>query len=538
MPKRPDYNAINKERQRRFLMLKGNKKLIKSAYNYYSTRPAAFINDWGVTYDPRNAGTGVPALMPFVLFKRQIEFINFLYDCFLTGESGAAEKCRDYGATWGAGGFSVWGWTFVEGLAIGWGSRKEELVDSSKDPDSIFEKMRIFIRNLPSFFQPSGFSENCFSHRKIINPVNGNIIKGEAGDQIGRGGRTKMYFKDESSHYERPELIESSLSENTDIQIDISSVNGPGTVFDRRVEAGEEWFEGHNIPPKITRVFYMDWQDHPLKTQEWYDQKVAKAEREGLSHVVAQEIDRDTTAAVEGVVITGAWVKAALDAHIKLGLEIEGMTSAALDVADEGNDANALAVKTGILLTACEDWRGEHSDVGESTRKSIFKCRQAGATNFQYDSIGVGAGVKSECNRLIKENILSKDEIKILPWCATASPLRPKAPIIKGDKKSRKNKDFYENLKSQGWWQLRTRFEKTYKSVKFGEVYPVDELISISSKIPKVHDLVKQLSQPTYSTNNSGKIIIDKKPKGAKSPNKADAVMMLYWPVRSAKVLI
>jgi hypothetical protein len=58
---------------------------------------------------------------------------------------------------------------------------------------------------------------------------------GEAGDNIGRGGRTLGYFKDESAHYEHRDLIEAALGDNTNVQIDISSVNGLGNVFHRPV---------------------------------------------------------------------------------------------------------------------------------------------------------------------------------------------------------------------------------------------------------------------------------------------------------------
>ena len=39
-----------------------------------------------------------------------------------------------------------------------------------------------------------------------------------------------------------------------------------------------------------------------------------------------------------------------------------------------------------------------------------------------------------------------------------------------------------------------------------------------------------ELSQPTYTVNGVGKIVIDKAPEGTKSPNLADAVMIAYQP--------
>lgn len=160
--------------------------------NYYSARPVEFINDFCVTYDPRNAGAGFPTLMPFVLFPRQVELIQWLHGQVNEQESGLVEKCRAMGVTWVCCAYAVrlWLWLFVSGTSVGFGSRKEMLVDRLGDPDSIFEKMRILLRNLPARLLPDGFSGVEHSHFMwIVNPVNNATITGEAGDNIGRGGR-------------------------------------------------------------------------------------------------------------------------------------------------------------------------------------------------------------------------------------------------------------------------------------------------------------------------------------------------------------
>jgi len=41
-----------------------------------------------------------------------------------------------------------------------------------------------------------------------------------------------------------------------------------------------------------------------------------------------------------------------------------------------------------------------------------------------------------------------------------------------------------------------------------------------------------ELSQATYSQSGQLKLLIDKKPDNAKSPNYADAIVMCYWPVQ------
>jgi hypothetical protein len=532
-----DYDAINKERQERFLKIYNSPKLIEGSEQYYKTRPVEFINDWGVIYNPRNVGTGNPTTMPFILFDRQVEFINFLYDCTFNKENGACEKSRDMGATWAAAGFAVWLWKYHPESAVGFGSRKEMYVDRKGIIDSIFEKIRVFIRNLPSFCKPKGYIEKEHAlYMRIINPENKATIIGEAGEEIGRGGRTTLYFVDESAALENPESVEASLGDNTDVRIDISSVRGPNTVFQRKVESGVHWEPGKEIKSGETRVFILDWKDNPFKNKAWYDKRKSKAEREGLLHIFAREVDRDTTAAVEGIVIKSEWVKAAIDAHKKLKINIEGETFGALDVADEGIDNHSLGIRKGILLLFCKEWFV--GDVGQATGKALFHCKQKKTGVFLYDSIGVGAGVKSEVNRLKRRDIID-NKMKIVPWAASGKVLYPEARVIKNDKESPKNKDFFANLKAQAWWKAARRFENTFKAVEQGQSFDVDELISLDSKgVEDIHKVVKELSQATYSINGAGKMVINKQPKGTKSPNKADSIIMAFWPIMPRKVLI
>jgi phage terminase large subunit len=424
---------------------------------------------------------------------------------------------------------------FWPGAAVGWGSRKEQLVDKIGDPDSIFEKMRIIVRHLPRFMLPTGFNEgDHMPFMKIVNPETGATITGEAGDNIGRGGRKLIYFKDESAHYERPEKIEAALADNTNCQIDISSVNGLGNVFHRRREAGQEWRPGADLVRNRVNVFVMDWRDHPAKDQAWYDERRAKAEADGLLHVFAQEVDRDYSASVEGVIIPAAWVTSAIDAHVKLGFDDSGGWGGALDVADEGGDLHARASRKGPVLKAVEDW-GE-GDVGKATRLSIERFeedRHGQEMDVQYDSVGVGAGVKSEANRLAEEGDMPKG-LAFVAWCAGAAPLDPDERVIPGDVNSPLNKDFYKNLKAQGWWELRRRFERTHKAVTEGERYDPATLISLPSELPNLQKLRKELSQATRGRTASLKMIVNKTPEGTRSPNMADAVVMVFWPLPRA----
>ena len=538
----PDYVKLFAWRQRQLLAFRSNPQLLKAALIYYKTKPVEFICDWVDTYDPRNAGVpGKITRMPFIMFDRQRDLTRFIYACLEGEADGLVEKCRDAGATWDAVAVSVHLWLFWEGISIGWGSRKEQLVDKIGDMDSIFEKIRSVIRGLPPEFLPEGFSEkDHLAYMRVLNPKTGASITGEAGSNIGRGGRKRIYFKDESAHYERPDLIEAALGDNTRVQIDISSVNGTGNVFHRRRENGVEWELGQPVVKGKANVFVFDWTHHPDKTQEWYNERRQKAEDEGLLHIFAQEVDRDYSSSVEGIIIPSEWVRSAVDAHVKLQFMDEGKWIAGLDVADGGGDKNALAQRRGVVLKQVEAWGAV--DTGVTTRRAIQKLIRPSETSLMYDCIGVGAGVKSEVNRLRaaqeageRTEFLFPVGLRVEPWNAGTAVLFPEKRVIRGDKESPLNKDHYLNLKAQAWWELRARFWRTHRALTEGIDYDTEDLISIdSSGFTKeaLAQLIKELSQATSSLSPGRlKLMVDKSPEGTRSPNMADAVVMAYWPV-------
>jgi hypothetical protein len=542
----PNYTKLFMWRQKQLLMFRSKPEMIKAAKLYYTTHPVEFINDWVDTYDPRNAGVpGKITRMPFIMFPRQVDLTNFLYACLHGEADGLIEKCRDAGATWLSVAVSVHLWLFYDGISIGWGSRKEQLVDKIGDMDSIFEKIRAVIRNLPPDFLPLGFSEkDHMTYMRVLNPENGASITGEAGNSIGRGGRKRIYFKDESAHYERPDLIEAALGDNTRVQIDISSVNGTGNVFHRRRENGVDWEPGQPVVKGKANVFVFDWRHHPEKTQEWYDERRQKAEDEGLLHIFAQEVDRDYNSSVEGIIIPAAWVQAAVDAHKKLQFTDDGKWMAGLDVADGGGDRNALAQRKGVVLKGVKVWG--QVDTGVTARRAIQYLHRPNETSLMYDCIGVGAGCKAEFNRLrgledSGETNTTKTQwptgLRVEPWNAGLPPLYPEKRLIKGDKGSPLIKDHYLNLKAQAWWELRARFWKTWRAINEGLDIDTEDLISIDSasfSTTELAQLIKELSQATSSLSPGRlKLMVNKTPEGTRSPNMADAVVMAYWPVMS-----
>ena len=504
----PDYIPVIKRRVRFLKKIRSDatnhpQNFIKLK-NYYACHIDDFITDWGMTFDPRNTERNIESIIPFILFPRQREFINEMYNSWRAGNPMIVEKSRDMGVSWLCVAFFCSLAIFYRNSVFGFGSRKEELVDRRGDMGSLLEKGRMFIENLPVEFR-GGFERSKHSKEKyILIPNTNSVIKGESGDNIGRGDRTSAYCVDEAAHIERAQLLEASLSNTTNFRIDVSTPKGMGNVF------AEKRFSGKY------NVFTFRWQDDPRKDESWYNKK--KLELDPVTF--AQEIDLDYSGSVEGVLIPSIWVEAAVDAHVKLKFEKSGEKFCGLDIADEGKDLNAMCVRHGSVLELCEEWSGKNSDILHTVENAILKCQELECKNLNYDCEGLGAGVRGDEKELQKKY---KTSIYFNAFRSSASVLNPENKTM-----GIKNIDLFANLKSQSWWALRERFLKTFRSVKEGEKFNADELISIPSYLSNLHKIKSEISQPRYEKNGNGKIVIKKTPEGFKSPNIADSLMMCY----------
>ena len=337
-------------------------------------------------------------MLPVVLFPRQHQFIAWLHERFTTKTSAPVEKSRDSGATWMSCAFAVWVWLFHPGSTVGFGSRKEILVDRAGDLQSIFEKIRSIVRNLPHYLKPRGFKEHTHSnYMRLLNPTNEATIIGEAGDNIGRGGRTSLFFVDEAAYLERPALIEAALTATTDCRIDISTPFN-GSLF-------------NEFASKSATKFVFDISDCPWHTDAWVKAKREELEGKGLKHVFAQEFLRDGTAGLEGQLIPGEWVEAAVDACTKLGIKPTGEKVAALDVADGGKDRSALTVRYGVQVELCKSRGDLHADGAGAWAYAI--AAQNACQRLLYDNIGVGAGAAA--------SLRDKTGMKIEGWNAAGA---------------------------------------------------------------------------------------------------------------------
>lgn len=534
--KDPQYGPIFAARMRRLLFLRANPEVVTYLKTYYRDNPADFINDWGVTFDPRNLERGLPAIIPFLLFPKQRDWVNWVIGKWRTQKPGLTEKTRDMGMSWLSVALSGTLCLHYEGMVIGFGSRKEEYVDKRNSAKSLFYKARMFLKYLPPEFRGEWNEKTDAPHMLINFPSTGSSIAGEAGDGIGRGDRAAIYFVDEAAFLERPTLVEASLSQTTNCRIDISSANGMGNPFAQKVHGGK------------IEVFTFHWRDDPRKDDVWYQKQVDELD----SVTLAQEVDINYGASQTGILIPSAWVNAAIDAHVKLGIKPTGEKLGAMDVADEGIDLNAFGVREGIVVRDVTAWSGKGDDIFKSVETAFGLCDLHGLRSFHYDADGLGAGVRGDA-RVINEarSKAKRPEVTVLPFRGSGTGkalFKPEASIPTAaagpghDKNERKNEDFFANVKAQAWWNTRLRFQRTFRAVEAHNeamaaglpppplAYDPDDLISLDSTMPQLTKVRQELSQPTYTPNTVGKIVVDKQPDGTRSPNHADTIMILFAP--------
>lgn len=493
----PVYADERAHRLKRLSAIRRDAKVLAAALIYYRTRPTEFIEHWCMTFDPRRRGAKT---IPFILFEAQRNYVAWLHQRFTVREDGVTEKARDMGATWLCVCYAVWLWLFVPGTKVGFGSRKEDLVDKLGDPDSIFEKIRIVLRNLPPELLPRGFTHKHHDHfLKLVNPVNGATITGEAGDNIGRGGRNSVYFLDEAAHIERPERVDAALDDNSDCKIYISTPNGGGNSFARKRFGGQ-------YP-----VFTFHWYDHPAKTPEWYARE--KAKRDPVNF--AQEVDLDYEASVENVCIPALWVNACTGWH---GVKGKGHRIAGMDVGG-GSDLSVFVVRQGPVVDMPTSWND--ADLLNTADNAHALMRQHRADALNYDVFGLGQGVMAGLRRLPAARVRGVN--------TGQKPTK----TYWDDKRSSQEK--FLNLKAELWWLLRDRAHKTYQHYlasigEGGREYPMDELLFL----PDHRELLAQLSQPRWFAMPGGKIRLETKDelakRGVKSPDYADALALAFAP--------
>lgn len=491
-----------------------------------------WFKHWVWTYDPRLVGKIDPktkkTLSPFlrfILWPRQVLFVVWVVERIRAGEPWVLEKSRDQGATYLLAAICLWFWLFTPGFKATFGSRSADLVDSRDNPDSIFEKMRIILRRLPVWMLPAGFDWRKHDNiMQLTNPENGATITGEAGDDMGRGGRCTVYVVDEAAFVARMGKVEAALSGTTDCVGWVSTVNpqeGMGNFFARK---------RHAMPARL--VWRLHWRDDPRKTDEW-----AALKKASLSDPLTWEAEYEInyTANAAGVCIPPAWVRSAqllfdmLPEVTRVGPGITGG-----DVG--GGKANSVAIhRFGPVILRPESWKDGDTDA--TAKRMMRSAAAAGTACINFDSPGVGAGVVSTMMHAEDDADAEIAAIALKLQRVAVNTGNPPTNRVWPD--DRTSEEMFANLKAELWWLARQAFQRAHwhwlwlTKAEGGRQQSLSEIVVIENSMdPETMALVSQLSLPKYGKNDKGKIAIEKKEalakRGIPSPDHADAYVLTY----------
>lgn len=242
----------------------------------------------------------------------------------------------------------------------------------------------------------------------------------------------------------------------------------------------------------------------------------------------------------DNVVIKLGWLMSAVDAHIKLGIEITGNTQIGFDVADGGKDKCAQVLARGILCEWGEQWQAGEDELLQSCSRVYSKAYEHHA-HIAYDSIGVGASCGGKFDELNQDRSESQGHHKVeySKFIAGGGVLSPDEYYVDSENENITNKDFFENRKAQAWWEIGERVKNTHiaicmqeKGEDWRKEFSESDLIAISSEMKDFEELINELSTPKRKFSKSGKVMVESKEDLAKrdipSPNYADAFIMAY----------
>ena len=393
---KPDYDLVWKQRIKMLQFMRTTPGAVTAAKQLYG-RPGGFYDflfDLGTINDPRNAGLGLEVSIPFVLFPRQVEMLTWLQmlaEAPGQGRSGKGNisKTRGCGASTIICFFFLWYWLFRPRIEMGVGSNLERNVYDANNPKALFWKIENGLKNLPEEFLPKGFSFDKHLQKgggagKLINPANGSIISGDAGQDIGRGDRKFMYAIDEHAGLQFPFAAEAALATVTNTLFRVSSEKRD-TLFRTQVIGLEA--------TNPTNLFTFDWWQDPRKTQEVFDREKAEAEALGMGDIFRVEVERAPDS-----ISTDTWIKRELlEKASKLDPAPSGPAIITIDVSAMGNDRSVVGWRRGLKQyelrkfdKSSDDGRQLAAEVVALAEDILHKSVPIGAVIYELEGAGYG----------------------------------------------------------------------------------------------------------------------------------------------------
>jgi len=230
------------------------------------------LSDWRLfsqcvftTHDPRRT----PSKLPFKLYPYQYKILECMDWCLGHGSSLGADKSRDVGFSEVTGIWLLKHWFCDDDFQALLTNRKESMIDSLREPDTLFERMRMKIRDVPDALKPAllpGFDAKKYqTFMRLINPETGSTITGEAPIRdFARQGRYSVIVYDECAFMRNLQQMIVSASESSQCHFYISTPNRRNKFW-RLLEDARK-----NGTFPVIRVH---WSEHPIKGAGLYVQQ-------------------------------------------------------------------------------------------------------------------------------------------------------------------------------------------------------------------------------------------------------------------------
>lgn len=254
-------------------------------YNCYRDS-VYWCNNFACTFDPREEVRN----LPFILWDRQIELVRWIENLLDLEDDGAIEKSRDMGVSYTVLTPIVsYRWLFHDFNAK-IGSRNENLVDKTDDPDSLFWKIDYVLRKLPNWMLPQGFDWNKHrTYMRLSRPDNDNVVTGEsANESFGRAGRNNLTVLDELGFWPYAKSSWESCGESTTTRLAISTPpkTGRSSFFYKIIKGGK------------AKIFTFHYKDDPRKDKRWEEKQHKKKTDEEFE----RELNISYQGSIEGTV--------------------------------------------------------------------------------------------------------------------------------------------------------------------------------------------------------------------------------------------
>lgn len=249
--------------------------------------PFFYFSTFAFTVDPTRPHPRKK--VPFLLHPFQERGVDVILDSLEQGFDVSVEKSRQMGASWLFALIIQYCWLFRSGQNFLMLSRSDEYVDRSNEPKSLFYKIDFLNNNLPMWMMPVGWDKKKHRYvKRMINPVNGNTVTGEATtDDSGRGGTYTAVLHDEFGACDVGMGILKSTRAATSTRWFNSTPKGTGNAHYRIVQLSRQ-------NPQQVRPLRFHWSDHPE-----YARLIYKLDKEGKPVPFRQTRKRDLDAYLE-----------------------------------------------------------------------------------------------------------------------------------------------------------------------------------------------------------------------------------------------